>query len=116
MTKGKVVLIPFPFDDLTTSKVRPAVCSTDPIGPHRHVVLAFISSQRPQDSTAIDLVLDPGQEDFAATGLRVASVLRLHRLVTLATSLIQRELGELSPAWQQEIGRKLALLFQLKTG
>lgn len=30
MTKGKVVLVPFPFDDLTADKVRPALCLTDP--------------------------------------------------------------------------------------
>jgi hypothetical protein len=42
MTKGKVVLVPFPFNDLSAAKVRPAVCLTDPVGPHRHVILAFI--------------------------------------------------------------------------
>ena len=35
MTKGKVVLVPFPFDDLSTSKVRPAVCLINPFGPYR---------------------------------------------------------------------------------
>ena len=30
MTKNKVVLILFPFDDLSSTKVRPAVCLTDP--------------------------------------------------------------------------------------
>ena len=45
MTKGKVVLVPFPFDDLSGTKARPALCLTDPIGPHRHVVLAFITSR-----------------------------------------------------------------------
>jgi mRNA interferase MazF len=49
MIKGKVVLVPFPFDDLSTAKVRPAVCLTNPIGPYRHVVLAFISSRVPPD-------------------------------------------------------------------
>jgi len=34
MTKHKVVLVPFPFDDLSSTKVRPAVCLTDLIGPH----------------------------------------------------------------------------------
>jgi mRNA interferase MazF len=34
MTKGRIVLVPFPFDDMTASKVRPAVCLTDPIGPY----------------------------------------------------------------------------------
>src|SRR5437667_7498682 len=102
MTKRKVVLVPFPFDDLTANKVRPAVCLTDPIGSHRHVIMAFISSQVPETLTGTDVVLDPGRKDFAATGLRVASVLRLHRLVTLTTDLVVRQLGELSPLWLQE--------------
>jgi mRNA interferase MazF len=46
MIRGKVVLVPFPFDDLSSTKVRPAVCLTNPIGPHRHVIVAFISSQK----------------------------------------------------------------------
>lgn len=114
MIKGRVVLIPFPFDDMTASKVRPAVCLTEPIGPHRHVVVAFISSQVSADLAATDIVLDPRRQDFRATGLRVASVLRLHRLVTLTTSLIRRELGHLSPAWQDEVAQKLAVLFGLR--
>lgn len=32
MMKGKVVLVPFPFDDLSANKVRPAVCLTNPVG------------------------------------------------------------------------------------
>jgi mRNA interferase MazF len=97
MTKGKVVLVPFPFDDLSTVKLRPAVCLTEPIGPHRHVILAFISSRIPTNLLfssvflmkskkrkvwllETDLVLDSSQTDFATTGLRVSSILRLHRL------------------------------------
>jgi mRNA interferase MazF len=99
---------------MTGSKVRPAVCLTEPIGPHRHVVVAFISSQMPADLATTDVVLDPHRPDFGATGLRVASVLRLHRLVTLTTGLIRRELGQLSPAWQDEAAQKLAMLFGLK--
>ncbi len=113
MIKGKVVLVPFPFDDLTSNKVRPALCLTDPIGPHHHVVLAFISSQIPNDNIPTDFVLSPGEIDFGATGLRVVSVVRLHRLVTLTTSAIVRELGELSPQWKNEMEKKLALLFGL---
>jgi mRNA interferase MazF len=99
---------------MTASKVRPAVCLTDPIGPHRHVVVAFITSQAPEGVFATDVVLDPQRRDFGATGLRVASVLRLHRLVTLNTTLIRRDMGKLSQAWQDEVDRKLALLFQIR--
>ena len=114
MTKGRIVLVPFPFDNMTASKVRPALCLTDPIGPHRHVVVAFISSQMPANIATTDVVLHSQQQDFGATGLRVASVLRLHRLVTLTTALIRRDLGKLSQAWQDEVDQKLALLFGLK--
>lgn len=114
MTKGKIVLVPFPFDDLTADKVRPALCLTNPIGPHRHVIMAFISSQVPTTVTATDIVFDSRRKDFAATGLRVPSVLRLHRLVTLTTTLIRRELGRLSSDLQREVDRKLAALFDLQ--
>ncbi len=57
MMKGKVVLVPFPFDDLSTTKVRPAVCLTDPVGPHRHVIMAFISSRMSIDQLETDLIL-----------------------------------------------------------
>ena len=113
MTKGKVVLVPFPFDDLSTTKVRPAVCLTDPIGPYRHVILAFITSRIPADLLETDLVLDSGQEDSITTGLRGSSTLRLHRLMTVTTSLIQRELGILSSELQNEIANRLHKLFGL---
>src|SRR5947208_2829975 len=35
MILGKVVLLPFPFDDLSAAKVRASLCLTKPIGPHR---------------------------------------------------------------------------------
>src|SRR5262245_44693205 len=96
--RGKVVLVPFPFDDLSGSKVRPAVCLTEPVGPHRHVVLAFVTSQVVPAPLPSDLVLDPRDPDFAQAGLRVPSTLRLHRLMTASASLIHRQLGRLSPA------------------
>jgi hypothetical protein len=45
-TKDKAVLVAFPFDKFSTSKVRPAVCLTEPIGPYRHVIFAFIARLR----------------------------------------------------------------------
>lgn len=69
MTRGKVVLVPFPFDDLSTTKVRPAVCLTDPIGEYRHIVLAFITSRIPADLMETHLLLDASETDFAMSGL-----------------------------------------------
>jgi len=111
--KGKIVLVPFPFDDLSSAKLRPAVCLTNPISPHRHVVLAFITSQIPDDVLETDIVLNSTRDDFGSTGLRTSSTIRLHRLITVTTSLIHRELGELSPQMQVEVDNKLRKLFEL---
>lgn len=113
MLKHKVVLIPFPFDDLSSTKVRPAVCLTESIGAHNHVVLAFVTSRIPQSLLSTDIVIDAQSPEFATTGLRVSSTLQLHRLITLTTSLIQRELGMLSPSLQVEVETHLKQLFDL---
>jgi len=112
MTKSKVVLVPFPFDNLSAQKVRPAVCLTDPIGKHRHVILAFITSNTNQDFLKTDVMLDCKDKNFYVTGLRVSSVLRLHRLMTVTTSLICRELGELSPEMKKQVAENLRKLFE----
>lgn len=114
MTKGKVVLVPFPFDDLATTKARPVVCLTDAIGPHRHVVVAFISSQIPQNLLETDLLLETQHPHFAQTGLKTSSVLSLHRLMTSSTSVIRRELGQLPQGLQTTVEEKLRKLFGMK--
>lgn len=110
-TRGKIVLVPFPFDDLSAAKVRPAVCLTEPVGWHRHVILAFITSRIPGDLTDTDIVLDANAPDFAMTGLRVSSTLRLHRLMTVTTAVIVRELGVLPPGTLDDVSAKLRRLF-----
>ena len=109
----RVILVPFPFDDLTGSKVRPAVCLTDAVGAHRQVVLAFITSVVPPKLEPTDLLLDPSSADFAGTGLRVRSALRLHRMVTVSATIIQRQLGVLPPKLQVEIKQRLRTLFAM---
>lgn len=110
MTKGKVVLVPFPFDDLSSTKVRPAVCLTNPIGQYQHIILAFITSKIPGNLLDSDYVLDETHSDFTASGLHKPSTIRLDHLMTLRKSIIQRELGELSSETQAEIAQKLSQL------
>ena len=114
MLKHRIVLVPFPFDDLSAIKVRPAVCLTNPVGPHQHVVLAFITSRIVPNPLTTDVILDSAASDFPVTGLRVSSTLQLHRLMTVNLSLIQRELGALPSRLQSEVDLRLQGLFELK--
>ena len=43
MVKGKIVLVSFPFDDFSEEKIRPVLCLTEYIGPHKHILVAFIT-------------------------------------------------------------------------
>ena len=109
--KNKIVIVPFPFDDLSSQKVRPAVCLTDEIKPYGHIILAFITSQISRNPSATDFVISLQDADFARTGLKVSSTVRLHRLMTVSKKIIKRELGELSQNQQTEIENRLRKLF-----
>ena len=105
--KYRIVLVPFPFDDFSSTKVRPALCLTEPIGRYRHVLIAFITSRLPEIPEVSDVALTPDQPGFPGTGLRVPSAIRLHRVVTVTESLIQRDLGELPDALKIEVQSQL---------
>ncbi len=110
--KNKIVLVPFPFDDLSATKVRPAVCLTNEIKPYGHVVLAFITSNI-TNTASTDVVIKNTDADFNATGLKVSSAIRLHRLMTFSRSIIKKQLRELSTSKKSEVEDKLKELFGL---
>lgn len=106
-------MVPFSFDDLSSSKLRPAVCLTNPIGSHNHVILAFITSKIPNEILETDIVDDSKRDDFGITGLHISSAIRLHRLMTVTTSFIQRELGDLSSQMKVEVSEKFTKIIKL---
>ena len=83
--RGSVVLIRYPFTDLTGAKVRPALVVTpDHLLPRLGDVLClFISSAMPDDLLPTDFVLEPRHPSFPTTGLKRRSVLRMHKLASL---------------------------------
>jgi mRNA interferase MazF len=108
--KRRIVLIEFPYDDLSASKIRPAYCLTDAIGEHRHIIFALITSKIPMVLLESDLILDRAHPDFIASGLRKESTMRLNHLMTLRRSMIQRCLGILSPEIHLQLVEKLCTL------
>src|SRR3989338_952000 len=76
LKRGDVILVPFPFTDLSSTKVRPAVIvSADP--QEDDVIIAFISSVLPKTISLSDLVLLTNDPDFGQTGLKKDSVFKL---------------------------------------
>ncbi len=99
------MLVTFPFSDLSTSKLRPAVCLAD--AGRGDWVLCQITSNAYGDPLAVSL----GTADFAPGGLLVASAARPGKLFTAHQSLIARTVGTLSPtAFQRVLAAVIALL------
>jgi hypothetical protein len=77
--------------------------------------LAFVTSRQPDELLDTDVVLDAQDPEFAQTGLQVRSTIRTHRLLTVASGVIKRELGVLSSSMQSRVADALARLFRIST-
>lgn len=90
---GTVVLVPFPFTDLTSTKVRPAliVSKTNPVT--KDIILAFITSRTREQNLKGRLLLETTHKHFEKTGLKIDSLVRFDKLATLHKKLILGELG-----------------------
>lgn len=112
LSKGDIVLVPFPFTDLTQTKLRPAVVLwVDPNG--SDVTLCFISSQNVASVASGEFVIGPSDAEFAGTKLKVTSKVRVTRIVTLERQLIRRRLGKLGPSQAQQLNASMLQAFQL---
>jgi mRNA interferase MazF len=102
---GEVVLVPFPFSDLSQSKVRPAVCLAS--AGRGDWILCQITSNPYGDPAAIPL----DAADFAAGGLSIASYARPGKLFTAHAGLMIRSPGVLTPtAFAKVLSAVIAVL------
>lgn len=102
--RGDVVLIRFPFTDLSGSKRRPAVILATYLP---DVIVAFISSVVPTMAESSDVLLQPTSPSFAVTGLKKASVIRLRKIATLEQALITRWIGRLDQSLLTAVDKAL---------
>ena len=89
---GEVLLVHFPFSDLTASKLRPAVVLAE--AGRGDWILCQITSKAYGDPRAVQL----DTADFARGSLRIASYARPGKLFTAHASLVAGTVGDLAPA------------------
>ena len=115
--RGSVVLVRYPFTDLSGAKVRPAIIITPDEFLKRmdDVICLFISSVIPEVNTRLpmDFVLETSHPSFAKTGLKYRSVLRCHKLTLLSKKLVERIMGKMDQSLMTEVDRRLLLALGL---
>ena len=88
--KGDVVVVPFPFSDLTQAKRRPALVLAELEGDD--LILCQITSRAVSDGYAVSL----SDRDFAQGGLRLESYIRPNRLFTADSAIVLYRVGSLA--------------------
>jgi len=106
LVKGDVVVVPFPFSDLTGTKRRPAFVVTDL--PGDDVILCQITSVARLDSFALPL----NREDFVTGSLPVDSFIRPNKIFTADKNLVLYTTGHLSDTKIAEVINSLVSLLQ----
>ncbi|MCX7837983.1 MAG: type II toxin-antitoxin system PemK/MazF family toxin [Anaerolineae bacterium] len=99
--KGDVVVVPFPFSDLSAAKRRPALIIATLTGDD--VILCQITSKAITDSYALVI----SDSDFTSGGLRQESNIRPNRIFTADANIILYRVGVLSPTKLQEVISKI---------
>jgi mRNA interferase MazF len=99
--RGDVVVLPFPFSDLTRAKRRPALVLAELEGDDH--ILCQITSQHVRDRYAIEL----NDADFESGGLKQKSHIRPNRLFTADTKIILYQAGRLKPEKVREVLAKV---------
>lgn len=113
LRRGDVVLVPFPFADLTGNKVRPAVVvSADPQGPE--LIIAFITTVLTNRSArGADVELVRSDPEFRTSGLKADSLIRTDNLVTVSRTVISRRLGVTGSLTRAKLDATLRVAFGL---
>jgi len=99
--KGEVVIIPFPFSDLTGSKKRPALVLADLTG--NDILLCQITSQSSKDNLAVPLT----SSEFISGILPVDSFIRPGRIFKADKNIIIRKAGLINTAKINTVVQKI---------
>ncbi|KXS44429.1 type II toxin-antitoxin system PemK/MazF family toxin [Methanolobus zinderi] len=104
--KGDVVVLPFPYTDMTASKTRPVLVVAHPRG--TNVIVSQITSQQARkDEYAVSLT----KEDFAEGSLPRASFVKANMIMTLAEDMILTKTGVVDKDKMKDIENKLVRIF-----
>ena len=103
---GVVVTVSFPFSDLSSSRLRPAVVLAN--SGRGDWVLCQVTSKSYADASAIQLE----DEDFASGSLRLTSYARPGKIFTANESLMVTRVGELKSDSFRKVGEAVISLLQ----
>ena len=106
-SQGDIVLVPFPFTDLSATKQRPAlVLSPERLNKARlDLVVVAVTSQVPSTLRGDEVLLS--EADLQSAGLPRRSIIKLGKIFTIHQGLVRRKLGRIPQSTLEEVLQKL---------
>ena len=105
--RGRIVLVPFPFTDLSAQKVRPALIISAYQSKSRDIIVIFISSVANSSKDKYSYLFKRRDKGFAKSGLKTNSVFRCNKIATLDKKIILGEIGNLHFNHLKQIDKRL---------
>lgn len=105
---GQLVLFRFPQTDLLLGKLRPVLLLAPLPSGRNDWLVCMISSQIGQAIAGVDEIIKASDPDFAPSGLKTASMIRLTRLAAVSDSIFFGVIGEISAARLGSLKKRLA--------
>lgn len=113
LKRGDIVLLPYPFTDLSDKKARPAlVISSDNFNNNNQDAI-FIFITKTEYKTPFDLRIETDDPRFPATGLKLSSTFRTSKIATLHKSLAKNKLGHADINLLSDIELRLKSLLEI---
>jgi mRNA interferase MazF len=106
--EGQVVLFRFPQTDQAAGKLRPAVVLRRLPGPYDDWLICMVSSQLNHATPRFDEVMAETDADFAVSGLKTASVIRICRIAVVDRKVLLGAVGEISATRLERVRRTLS--------
>ncbi len=109
MTRGDVVLVPFPFQDRPGEKIRPAVVVQSDAENRRlaNTVLAMVTGNLQDAGQPTTVLIDPTTADGAGSGLSGPSLVKCYNLAAVRQRRVIHVLGHLSDAVMRQVNDAL---------
>ncbi len=100
--KGSLVLVPFPFTDLSGQKIRPALVISKNTE-SSDLIVVFISSKIPPKVRRFDIIIKPDKDN----GIKTNSLIKCSKIATLDAKVVLGKIGFLNNQYLEHIDKKI---------
>lgn len=105
---GQIVLFRFPQTDMEEGKLRPALLLGKLPGEYDDWLICMVSSQLRHAVPEFDEIIREDAADFAGSGLKVSSVIRIGRLAVVQGEILLGAIGHITLERLERIKKRLA--------